>query len=72
MSESRPTSGKWLACGLAIVLLYPLSIGPANWVFKWTGATWIQSAYKPLDIAANAWNPLGRALSRYRNLWGFP
>jgi hypothetical protein len=72
MSDARPTSGKLLTWALAILLLYPLSIGPANWLFKWTGASWIQSAYKPIDIAANAWNPLARVLSRYRNLWGFP
>jgi len=62
----------WLTLALVLLLLYPLSIGPANWLFKWTGAYWIVLVYKPIDVAANAWNPLARLVHHYRNLWGFP
>jgi hypothetical protein len=64
--------GRWVTCVFLVLLFYGLLLGPANVLFKYTGATWIQSAYKPLDWAANSFNPLARLESLYRNVWGFP
>jgi hypothetical protein len=46
----RERWAKWTAVGLAVVLLYPLSIGPACWISSRTntGAAGVSVVYRPL------------------------
>jgi hypothetical protein len=54
-SARNPTAGFWITVALVAVLVgYPLSIGPTEWIFlKLGGPTWLGTAmgraYAPLD-----------------------
>ncbi len=62
-------------CGLMLVLVYILGIGPADWIHHKYPATQqtIEAVYAPLDAAYQAWPPAARALDWYLHaLWRVP
>jgi hypothetical protein len=51
MSERKPASGFWITVALvAVLVLYPLSFGPACWIVSRTnaGADWLPFCYRPI------------------------
>lgn len=74
MSDARTKSGFgfWALAALAVVLLYPLSFGPACWISQragWNGAV-VSIVYQPiLQFACRGPGAVGNPVLRYAQ-WG--
>ncbi len=70
--KRRWWSRAWVWWAAALLVLYPLSMGPA-WHLK--NAAHMQNlfelVYWPLDCAADTCPPFGIALDSYLRVWGF-
>jgi hypothetical protein len=70
----RERWAKWTALGLAILMGYPLSWGPAIWLFTFGGLpSWAVSliyyAYAPIGWVANLSEPTTILLRQYSYWW---
>jgi len=73
--RKKPTAGFWITVALLAVLVgYPLSIGPACWISSRTrvGVRLIPTIYRPITWAClpegRVDNPIGAALDWYAGL----
>jgi hypothetical protein len=74
MSDApKKQSRAWIGWALiAVVVVYPLSIGPAFLICRKTNTSlvWMESAYQPLFWAVNASQLVQRAFNWYMALFG--
>lgn len=77
MSERhKPRVGFWIAAGLFLVLVvYPLSVGPADWLYfhgfiPKSVSPWFYRFYAPVDwVVVNSPEPICNAFAKYEHFW---
>ena len=64
----------WVAVGIAIPILYVLSVGPACWVCVHTGTQFSSPPifYWPIGVAYNSFGPFHDFMRWYLCLWVDP
>src|SRR5215813_12587076 len=69
--NSRTTAGFWATVVVvSLLLLYPLSFGPACWINRWTGMGKRAMAivYRPVSGLLDPWSTVGGMLNWYARL----
>lgn len=71
MNEEKHKSRAWIWACVALMVLYPLSIGPVTWFCLRTGISfdWIYTFYRPIDFAMDKCEPFHRIFMWYFELW---
>lgn len=68
--QPRRKSGVvWLWLFPALLIAYPLSVGPMAWLVSKTGWEWLAVIYAPLDWLGNEWTLAAAILEWYLSFW---
>jgi hypothetical protein len=71
--EPKKRSRRWVCWTIALLILYPVSIGPASWLCAHSDSQWAapiyHTTYMPIDLARTLSPTVDKAFIWYEKLW---